>query len=707
MGTECSQNQKKKGRVDVRGLLAMKNKKINRNILVKAGLVLVACLFIMSGAVYHLMKFSVQKETAQAQYTAEAATRRVEAQLNKYLVVTDVLKKLIKNGYEISGEDFGTLSGFMMDNDGVIEAIEYARDGVVSAAYPLEGNEEAIGLNLLENPERKKEATLAMTSGQYTIAGPFELAQGGTGTLLLDPIYTIDEGGEEQFWGFSLLVLNWDAFLEEVHLNKMEYSGYYYQLWRRNFSTGEKVIIAQCEEKEMSKALEVVCEVPNDTWYFEIMPKEGWVTSSERVISILCIIVVSFLITFIYWQYAVRHYQEKIYKKELERAATEAKAANEAKTRFLFNMSHDIRTPMNAILGFASMAEENIADTEKVQSSLEKVKIAGKELLSLINEILNISHIESGTMKKIMETADLYEFCRTMELLFEQSMAAKGISFKIATDIRESCVICDIQHMREICINLLSNAQKFTPEGGSVIFAVVQKEEVRENVFAYEIRIEDTGIGMSEEFQKIQFELFEREESNEVSKIEGTGLGLPIVKRLMDLLDGRIECVSEKGKGTAYTLTFQLETDEQHCDAEPSTSDKPEKNTGNFAGKHVLLVEDNELNREIALYLLEDMKLRVDIAEDGVIAVEKVKVSAKDRYDLILMDVQMPNMNGYEATVAIRHLEDRTLAETPIIAMTANAFEEDKRAALEAGMNGHLAKPINVNEMMRAIRELL
>ena len=684
----------------------MKYQRTNRRILGRTVCVFTVCLLIVSAVVYYIVQNGVQKEKDRARYTAEAATRRVGAQINNYLVVSDIMKKLVRNGYEISGEDFAILAELMMDNDGVIEAIEYAQDGIISEAYPLEGNEGAIGLDLMTNPARKEEAALAMISGQYTIAGPFELAQGGTGALLLDPICTTEEDGEDTFWGFSVLVLNWDAFLKEVQLEKMENSGYHYQMWHISPSNGEKVIIAQCEETDMSQALQVVCEVPNDTWYFEIMSDAGWVTSGQMLINIMCIMIVSLLASVGYWQYAAGQYQERVYKEVLEKAAAEARSANEAKTRFLFNMSHDIRTPMNAILGFANIAEKNISDQEKVKDSIAKVKIAGKELLDLINEVLNISRIESGAMKPVMESADLNDLCKEMELLFEQSMDEKGIHFETSADIWEPDVICDMQHMREICVNLLSNAQKFTPEGGNVTFAIRQKEASGKDTSEYEILIRDTGIGMSEEFQKIQFDLFEREESDAVAEIEGTGLGLPIVKRLVDLLGGEIACVSEKGKGTAYTVTFCLKKDEQKRILKEEPVVKPEMYAGHFAGKHVLLVEDNELNCEIALYLLHDMKIRVDTAKDGVQAVEKVKASAEDMYDLILMDVQMPNMNGYEATMAIRKLEDRAFAEIPIIAMTANAFEEDRKDALAAGMNGHIAKPVDVVKLAAAMDEV-
>lgn len=685
----------------------MKRRKTNRGFLARAVMVFIACMLIFSGTAYHFMQLGIQREKARAQYTAKAATRRVEAQIKKYLVVSDVLKNLVKNGYEISSEDFGIMSELMMDSEGVIEAIEYARDGIISDVYPLEGNEGAIGLNLLENPARKKEATLAMISGQYTIAGPFELAQGGMGALLLDPIYIAEENGMEKFWGFSVLVLDWDAFLKEVQLEKMESSGYHYQLWHASPSTGEKAIIAQCRELNMNQALQVVCEVPNDTWYFEIMPEIGWVNARQKMIDILCICALSLLISFGYWQYAVGRYQERIYKEELEKAVAEAKSANEAKTRFLFNMSHDIRTPMNAILGFADIAENSISDQEKVQNSLDKIKIAGRGLLDLINRVLNISKIESSTMKPVMESADLYDLSRTMGLLFEQSMAAKGVHFEIVTEIRESHVICDIQHIREICVNLLSNAQKFTPEGGNVTFGIRQKEADGEHSCEYEILIRDTGIGMSEEFQKVQFELFEREESKCVSKTEGTGLGLSIVKRLVDMLDGEITCASEKGKGTVYTLIFRLEKDEHTASSEQEASVIYKWYADDFAGKHVLLVEDNELNQEIALFFLQNMGFRVDTAEDGLQAVEKIKASVADTYDLVLMDVQMPNMNGYEATRAIRNLDNSILAEIPIVAMTANAFEEDKKDALAAGMNGHIAKPVEVPKLVETLAGIL
>ncbi|MGN9056944.1 response regulator [Bariatricus sp. HCP28S3_A7] len=685
----------------------MKEHKLYRKIRSRTVLVFFVCLIGIGGAAYHICQLSAQTQKEQARYTARAASRRIEAQINKYLVVADILKKLVEDGYEIGPDEFQNMSKFMMDDGGVIEGIEYAPDGIVEEVYPEETNRAAIGLNFFENPERKEEAGLAKSSGQYTIAGPFELAQGGTGALILDPIYLDRENRDESFWGFSVLVLNWNTFLEEVGLDKMESSGYHYRIWHTSPNTGEKVIIAKCEDMEMDQAIQVICTVPNDTWYFEIQVGEGWITSGQKFLAGLCTIIISIIIAFGYWQYAFVQYQKKIHNEELEKAAKKARSANEAKTRFLFNMSHDIRTPMNAILGFTEIAEKNVDNPDIVKDSLGKVKVAGKELLDLINEVLNISRIESGTLKPVMEQADLGDLGRTMGLLFEQSMADKGIRLDIENDLRDCKVVCDMKHMREICVNLLANAQKFTPEGGHVLFSVSQKERVEEKSSVYEIRICDNGIGMSEKFQRKQFELFEREEGEEVAGIEGTGLGLPIVKRLVDMLDGEITCHSKKGEGTSYTLRFVLEEAEKEDTCTQDSGIETDRASAEFEGIHALLVEDNELNREIALYMLQEMKFRTDTAENGARAVEKVKASLEDPYDIIFMDVQMPVMNGYEATRAIRNLENHSLAEVPVVAMTANAFEEDKRNAAAAGMNGHIAKPVEIQKLVEAVRQVL
>ena len=322
-------------------------------------------------------------------------------------------------------------------------------------------------------------------------------------------------------------------------------------------------------------------------------------------------------------------------------------------------------------------------------------------LLKLINEILNISRIESGTLRPLLEKVDLQQFARDLEMLFKQSMENKQLDFRVLCTVKNRLVEADSQHMQTICVNLIANAQKFTPAGGKVAMCIEQLETQAEQA-VYRIQVSDTGIGMSEEFQKVQYQLFERESTTTVTHTEGTGLGLAIVKRLVDMLEGRIECESQVGKGTTYSLYFTLKLlPDVAVNDNPADKQLAEQA---LAGKEVLLVEDNELNMEIAQIVLAKAGIVVDTAENGKEAV--AKASAK-RYDVILMDIQMPVMNGYEATRAIRQLENKELAQVPIIAMTANAFQEDKEKALNEGMDGHVAKPLNVKVVMQAMQEAL
>jgi len=317
---------------------------------------------IMMGAVCLLNYNQNKKEKMKAAYTAELTVNRVESQLNKYLAESDLLKRIVESGNEMNDAEFSELSKLMLQDNNVIEAIEMAKDGTVSQVYPMEGNEEAVGLNMLENPERRKEARLAMESGEYTIAGPYELVQGGTGALLFDPVYRQDDDGQKSFWGFSLLVINWEKFIDEVELNTLSDAGYGYRIWKENLSTGEEITIAESAAMNESDTLEVACDVPNDTWYFEIVPYGGWVSGMQKLFGLICAAIVALVTAVCYWQSVMRRYKERVHAMQMEASANEARQANEAKTRFLFNMSHDMRTPMNAVIGFSNLLEKNLDD---------------------------------------------------------------------------------------------------------------------------------------------------------------------------------------------------------------------------------------------------------------------------------------------------------------------------------------------------------
>ena len=387
---------------------------------------------------------------------------------------------------------------------------------------------------------------------------------------------------------------------------------------------------------------------------------------------------------------------------ELEQAKEAAESANKAKSIFLFNMSHDIRTPMNAIMGFSALAEKYINEPERVQDCLRKINVSGAHLLRLINNVLDLARIESGKLAVELKAQDITEMLEKVEYIFQSDIEKKNLQFTIEKDIQDNIVFMDILKINQIELNLIGNAVKYTPPGGRILYSV--RQIGRKDGFAtFRCSVKDTGIGMSKAFQRVVFDAFERENSSAVMGNEGAGLGLAIAKRLVEELGGSITCESEEGKGSEFicTYTFRIGTE---ADLEQET--KVDLAPLHIEGKRVLLVEDNELNREICREILESNGFLVEEAADGDIAVEKVRTAKEGQYDLVLMDVQMPRMNGYEATKRIRALENPTLAQIPVIAVTANAFEEDKRAAKEAGMDAHIPKPINVNELKQTIARL-
>ena len=526
-------------------------------------------------------------------------------------------------------------------------------------------------------------------------------------------------------------------------------------------------------------------------------------------------------------------------KIDLQDALAVAQHANRAKTTFLNNMSHDIRTPMNAIIGFTSLAAAHIDNIEQVQDYLGKITTSSNHLLSLINDVLDMSRIESGKVKIEEKETSLPEIMHDLKTIVQADISAKQLEFYIDTaDVVNEHVLCDKLRLNQILLNLLSNAMKFTMPGGIVSVRIIQKGTASDGRVSYEFQIKDTGIGMSDEFQRHIFEPFERERTSTVSGIQGTGLGMAITKNIVDMMGGTISVVSQEGKGTTFTVSLQLRTcrgpvrqevipelkglralvaddDFNSCSSvtkmlstigmrpdwttsgkeavlrvklaeeqndeyavfivdwlipdmngievvrrirgiigeekpiiiltaydwsdieeeareagvtafcskpiflselreileSPFTAQSAEKRVSeeepSFTGKKIFLVEDNELNQEIAVEILQEAGFVMDVADDGAAAVEKLKAAEPGQYDVVLMDIQMPIMNGYEATKQIRALDSPWLADLPIIAMTANAFEEDKKAALDAGMNGHIAKPIDVPGLLALLREIL
>lgn len=684
----------------------MKRKTDRGRMKFRAFMVCVLSFLVVTGSACFLNREQEKEEKLKAVYAAESTVSRVKSQLNRYLAESELVKNIIESGYDIDGEKFSILSQMMQDKQNVIEAHELAKDGIVSHIYPMKGNEEAMGLNMLEHPDRKKEANLAKTSGQYTIAGPFPLVQGGNGALLFDPVYVKDEAGEDTFWGFSILVLNWDHFMEEVETYKLEDTSYQYLIWKNGTEPGEKLTIAQSEKFSFKDTLEVACDVPNDTWYFEIEPKAGWVPQSQIAFGILIAALVSGVLTVGYWQYEMQRYKEALYAEKIERAAKRAEEASEAKTRFLFNMSHDIRTPMNAIIGFSDLLEKHLDDKEKVHDYIKKIQLSGSFLLSLINYVLEMARIESGKATLRTEVGDAQELLGALNAVFEPAVEKKRLKYNCTLDVEHRFIICDVTKVREIVLNIISNSVKYTPEGGSVTVQIKEIPWEKEGWTAYRILVEDTGIGMGAEYLPHIFEEFTRERTSTESKVVGAGLGLPIVKALIDLMGGTIQVESERGKGSKFEviLPFEIASEEEVKD---SYVKKEEKLYNRSKEKRILLAEDNELNAEIAITILEENGFKVERAEDGCKCVELFSEKPTGYYSTILMDIQMPNMDGYTASRKIRGMEREDAKAIPIIALTANAFDEDRNKAFAAGMNGHIAKPIDVGRMVRTIGALV
>ena len=403
-------------------------------------------------------------------------------------------------------------------------------------------------------------------------------------------------------------------------------------------------------------------------------------------------ILIIFAIIILLWQRSIKEHKR-------------AQSANQAKTRFLFSMSHDIRTPMNAIMGYTKLIQDNIGNTEKCANYIQKIASSSRFLLGLINNVLELARIESGKVEVNNSPVLSHEILKDLKILYADLFEKKGIKFIYSNTVTTKAVYCDQIKLNEIYLNILSNAYKYTHSGGEVRMSVSEEPCDIDGYTRFVAVVSDTGIGMSKEYLPTIFDDFTRESTFTENKINGTGLGMAIVKKLIDMLEGTITVESELGKGTTFKITIdhQIADDKQLLEEKQ----KEENKEYNFDGCRILLAEDNELNAEIAIEILSAVGFKVERADNGKVCVQKLIDAEAGYYDVILMDIQMPEMNGYEATRAIRSLKDKTRSKIPIIALTANAFEEDRKNAIKAGMNGHLGKPIEIDKLMATLGHVL
>ena len=665
---------------------------------------LIAFLTALIVGVFLLHNLEKDEKTT-GKYMAQITEKRVRARLDQYSMLSALLGNYISAGENLDENTFSELAEKIPNEDGVIKAFELAPEGIVTDIYPKQGNEGAFGLDMLQEHERKKDAVLAKESGKYTLGGPYQLKQGGTGALLFNPVYQDNNSDDGGFWGFVILVIDWNRFIGEINLDYLSDADFCYRIWTYDRDSSDRIILAESQGDMPDNILTVECAVPNNTWYFDIIPSEGWSPRSYWIMCIVISYVFSLLIATVFYLISSKKHRERQYEAELEKSVEQAKNANEAKTRFLFNMSHDIRTPMNAIVGFSGLLEKNLQNERKAKEYLEKIQSSSNLLLRIINQVLEMARIESGTAVLQLKAEDMDALFHRVNTVFEEDVRKKNLQYHAVLDVRHHYVVCDQTKLQEIMLNIISNAIKYTPEGHSIYVEVHEAVSENPSKIRYIFSCEDTGIGMSEEYLPHIYEEFSREHSTTENKVPGTGLGLPIIKSMIELMGGSIQVESRQGIGTKFTidLSFDIALKEEVYGSEDTIESSA---IHTIKGKKILLVEDNELNAEIAKTVLEDVGALITRAENGQQALELFKEKPVGTFDVILMDLMMPVMDGYTATRKIRELERSDAKTVPIIAMTANAFQEDAEKCIAVGMNAHLAKPLDIEKMKKTIKSI-
>ena len=665
---------------------------------------LIAFLTALIVGVFLLHNLEKDEKTT-GKYMAQITEKRVRARLDQYSMLSALLGNYISAGENLDENTFSELAEKIPNEDGVIKAFELAPEGIVTDIYPKQGNEGAFGLDMLQEHERKKDAILAKKSGKYTLGGPYQLKQGGTGALLFNPVYQDNNSEQGEFWGFVILVIDWERFIGEINLDYLSDADFCYRIWTYDRDSSDRIILAESQSDMPDNILTVECTVPNNTWYFDIIPSRGWIPRSYWIMCIAISYIFSLLIATVFYLTSSKKHRERQYEAELEKSAEQAKNANEAKTRFLFNMSHDIRTPMNAIVGFSELLEKNLQNEKKAKEYLGKIQSSSNLLLMIINQVLEMARIESGTAVLQLKAEDMDALFHRVNTVFEEDIRKKNLQYHTVLDVRHHYAVCDQTKLQEIMLNIISNAIKYTPEGHSIHVEIHEAVSENPSKIRCIFSCEDTGIGISEEYLPHIYEEFSREHTSTENKVPGTGLGLSIIKSMIELMGGSIQVESRQGIGTKFTvdLSFDMASKEEVYGSRNAIKTSA---IHTIKGKRILIAEDNELNAEIAKTVLEDVGALVTRVEDGQQAVELFKEKPAGTFDAILMDLMMPIMDGYTATREIRSLERSDSKTIPIIAMTANAFQEDAEKCIAVGMNAHLAKPLDIEKMKKTIKSI-
>ena len=591
-----------------------------------------------------------------------------------------------------------------------VQSIQIAPDGVVTEIYPEDGNK-AGKIDLIYDKERGKISCYARDNDVITMQGPFSLKQGGTGIAVRNPVYVEQKNGERTFWGFTIVIIRVPDIFADSIKSLTDFS-YEYKLSKSIAPWDETYEEVYGSGVEMIDPVTYTFELGDSQWVLEVMPENGW-NSNEKLYRLWgCGLLIVLLLTgFVFMIMLLHRTQEsentvvKLNKK-LQKALEQAKTASVEKSNFLFNMSHDIRTPMNAVIGMTSLIRHDAGNKDKVIEYADKIDVSSQHLLGIINDILDMSKIEAGKTVFKYDDFSILNFIQEINNLFHSQIDEKKQILTTKKNIRHEWVNGDQLHLMQIFNNLLSNAVKYTQEGGEIQF-LVEECETNSSVYAkYRFLVRDNGIGMSADFKDKIFDAFTRAESSVTNKIQGTGLGMAITRNLVEAMGGTIDVESELGQGSCFEVLIELRIAEDRTVALAAQEDTDEQDGNILQGMRFLCAEDNELNAEILTELLKIEGAECTSCENGEEVLKAFEQSAPGDYDMILMDVQMPVMNGYEATKAIRRSSHELAKTIPIIAMTANAFSEDIQHSLAAGMNAHVSKPVEMKVLEKTIRSI-
>ena len=668
-------------------------------------LIIIAMGIIMAGGMTLLLKHSAEEDArAKLELNAKIYTGRLTENIKNGIDVTNTLEQVLING-DGKISDFPRIAKSMQAD--YIQSIQLAPAGIVTEIYPAEGNEEGLG-NLIDREDaRGKSCRYARDHDVIITQGPFNLQQGGSGIAVRNPVYMEQANGQKTFWGFTIVILRVPELFAGT-VAALSELGYDYRLSKTVSPIDPRFHEVYSSGAALpDNAPAYTFEVGDSKWRLELALNSA-AAHTRNIYLLPGLVLVIFILLVVVTHFVIKHneyLQEQKHRQALEEALRAAEAANNAKTKFLNNMSHDIRTPMNAIIGFTDIALRQQPKAE-VRSCLEKIKQSSSHLMSLINDVLDISRIESGKIEIKPVPVSITEVIDTVVAVAHGFMENRNIELVINRNCPSNpYVMADALRIRDVLINILSNAVKFTKDGGKITFTTFTKPGKDERHFFGCYRIADTGVGMSEEFQRNKlFDEFTQECADARTNYKGTGLGMAITKRYVELMGGTITVESKQGVGSTFTVELPLVWTEA-VPASPSA--KQQAKAISLKGVPVLLAEDNDLNAEITTMLLEKEGMVVTRAADGEQVVEIFKNAPAEAFAVILMDIMMPKLDGYAAAQAIRTLEGRADGRTiPIIALSANVFAEDIEASKAAGMDAHLSKPLEVSKLIAAISRL-